>query len=406
MDIEAQPFDLRECVESALDLVTSRAVEKHLDTAYVFEGDVPAAIRGDVTRLRQIILNLLSNAVKFTDAGEVVLTVSSRPIAYGSSGTHLLRARHRHRPHERGHEPAVPVVLASRFVHHPQVRRHGARPRDQPAPRRVDGRAHVGRERGSGQRVDLPVHHRGPDRRHCRRHGNAISSACSRRCKASACWSSTTTPPTDASSSCKPPSGACPRARRHRRSRHCDGSRPARRSTLRSSTCTCPRWTALRWRERSARTHASLPLVLFSSLGRREAGDDDKLFNAYLTKPIRQSHLFDTLVGLLAHDAAPKAAATTAKPQLDPGHGDAASAAHPAGRGQRGEPEARAAPAAADGLSRRPGIERHRGGGIGAAADLRRGADGCADARDGRTRSLAPDQCALATRRSDRASWR
>jgi signal transduction histidine kinase len=37
MDIEAQPFDLRECVESALDLVTTRAVEKHLDTAYVFE---------------------------------------------------------------------------------------------------------------------------------------------------------------------------------------------------------------------------------------------------------------------------------------------------------------------------------------------------------------------------------
>src|SRR5262247_4609374 len=69
MDIEAQAFELRDCVESALDLVTSRAVEKHLDTAYVYEGDVPQAIRGDVTRVRQIILNLLSNAVKFTDAG-------------------------------------------------------------------------------------------------------------------------------------------------------------------------------------------------------------------------------------------------------------------------------------------------------------------------------------------------
>ena len=76
MDIEAQPFDLRECVESALDLVTARAVEKHLDTAYLFEGDVPAAIVGDVTRLRQILLNLLSNAVKFTERGEVVLTVT------------------------------------------------------------------------------------------------------------------------------------------------------------------------------------------------------------------------------------------------------------------------------------------------------------------------------------------
>jgi signal transduction histidine kinase len=78
MDIEAQSFDLRECVESALDLVASRAVEKHLDTAYLFEGDVPPAIVGDVTRLRQIILNLLGNAVKFTEKGEVVLTVTSK----------------------------------------------------------------------------------------------------------------------------------------------------------------------------------------------------------------------------------------------------------------------------------------------------------------------------------------
>jgi signal transduction histidine kinase/CheY-like chemotaxis protein/signal transduction protein with GAF and PtsI domain len=75
MDIEAQPFDLRECVESAMDLIAGRAAEKHLDIAYVFEGDVPAAISGDVTRLRQILLNLLSNAVKFTERGEVVLTV-------------------------------------------------------------------------------------------------------------------------------------------------------------------------------------------------------------------------------------------------------------------------------------------------------------------------------------------
>jgi len=69
MDIEAQPFDLRECVESALDLVSTRAAEKHLDLAYVFDGDVPAAVIGDVTRLRQTLLNLLANAVKFTEAG-------------------------------------------------------------------------------------------------------------------------------------------------------------------------------------------------------------------------------------------------------------------------------------------------------------------------------------------------
>jgi len=75
MDIERQPFDLRECVESALDLVAARAGEKKLDLAYLFEGEVPAVVEGDVARLRQILLNLLANAVKFTDAGEVVLTV-------------------------------------------------------------------------------------------------------------------------------------------------------------------------------------------------------------------------------------------------------------------------------------------------------------------------------------------
>ena len=80
MDIERQPFDLRDCVESALDLVASRAAEKHLDLAYVYDegaGPVPEGVLGDVTRLRQILLNLLSNAVKFTDKGEVVLSVAA-----------------------------------------------------------------------------------------------------------------------------------------------------------------------------------------------------------------------------------------------------------------------------------------------------------------------------------------
>jgi PAS domain S-box-containing protein len=76
MDFEAQPFILRDCLESALELSAPRALEKGLETAYLFEGEVPFAFVGDATRLRQIILNLLSNAVKFTEKGEVVLTVS------------------------------------------------------------------------------------------------------------------------------------------------------------------------------------------------------------------------------------------------------------------------------------------------------------------------------------------
>jgi signal transduction histidine kinase/CheY-like chemotaxis protein len=75
MDLEEQPFDLREAVESALDLVKFKASEKGLDLAYVIEEGLPPAFTGDVTRLRQILINLLNNAVKFTERGEVVVTV-------------------------------------------------------------------------------------------------------------------------------------------------------------------------------------------------------------------------------------------------------------------------------------------------------------------------------------------
>jgi PAS domain S-box-containing protein len=76
MELESQPFDLRECVESAMDLVAPSAMEKGLNLGCVVERDVPAAIVGDVTRLRQVLVNLLSNAVKFTEKGEVVVTVT------------------------------------------------------------------------------------------------------------------------------------------------------------------------------------------------------------------------------------------------------------------------------------------------------------------------------------------
>ena len=65
--------------------------------------------------------------------------------------------------------------------------------------------------------------------------------------------------------------------------------------------------------------HPALPLVLFSSLGRREVDDTENLFNAYLTKPLHQSQLFDTLPSLLAHDEAPKPRAAKAKPTMDSG---------------------------------------------------------------------------------------
>src|SRR5919106_1735457 len=77
LELERAPFDLRECLESALELVAAAVAKKGLDIAYDMDPDVPAAVVGDVTRLRQIIINLLTNAVKFTEEGEVVLTASA-----------------------------------------------------------------------------------------------------------------------------------------------------------------------------------------------------------------------------------------------------------------------------------------------------------------------------------------
>jgi len=81
LELEKNPFSLRECVEAALDIVASKAAEKGLELAYFFDQAVPEHLCGDVTRLRQILVNLLSNAVKFTEQGEVVVFVSAHPLA-------------------------------------------------------------------------------------------------------------------------------------------------------------------------------------------------------------------------------------------------------------------------------------------------------------------------------------
>ena len=80
-----------------------------------------------------------------------------------------------------------------------------------------------------------------------------------------------------------------------------------------------PEMDGLELARRIRASRAALPLVLFSSLGRREAGDTESLFAAYLAKPMRQSHLFDTLVNLLAHESVAKPLAGPAPAQFDAG---------------------------------------------------------------------------------------
>jgi signal transduction histidine kinase/CheY-like chemotaxis protein len=76
--LDVQDFNLRDCVEEALDSVALIAAEKKLDLAYITDRNTPGSINGDRNRLRQILVNLLNNAVKFTEKGEVLVSASSK----------------------------------------------------------------------------------------------------------------------------------------------------------------------------------------------------------------------------------------------------------------------------------------------------------------------------------------
>jgi signal transduction histidine kinase/DNA-binding response OmpR family regulator len=80
LDLEEQPFDLRKCIEEAIDLVAPKATQKKLELAYLYNPQTPNWIVGDVTRLRQILVNLLGNAVKFTHEGEVTVEVTAQEL--------------------------------------------------------------------------------------------------------------------------------------------------------------------------------------------------------------------------------------------------------------------------------------------------------------------------------------
>ncbi|MFP4414055.1 PAS domain S-box protein [Coleofasciculus sp.] len=94
LDLEEHSFDVHVCIEEALDLVASQTAAKGLELAYLIEPfgfaqgqpQTPTNVVGDITRLRQILVNLLSNAVKFTQQGEVVVSVMSRAVSGGVSG--------------------------------------------------------------------------------------------------------------------------------------------------------------------------------------------------------------------------------------------------------------------------------------------------------------------------------
>ena len=320
LELESQPFDLRECVESALDLVATRAAEKGLELAYLVGDGAPAAIVSDVTRLRQILLNLLSNAVKFTEQGEVVLSVSARRLD-GTAPLHELAFA------VRDTGVGIPPDRLDRlFQSFSQVdasttRRFGGTGLGLAISERLTelmgGRIGVTSEVGTGSEFRFTI--------------RALAAGVPVLTR-------------------RDLSGVQPSLRGKRVLAVDDNSTNRRILTTHLDAWGMPaRATgssveALGWIRageqfdigildmhmpdmdgvtlaRAIREHLSgdaLPLVLFTSLGRREARADTEGFAAYLHKPIKPSQLFDALVSVLAERPIHVAPRGAARSELDP----------------------------------------------------------------------------------------
>lgn len=77
--IEAIEFDLAELVEGVIELLSPRAYAKGLEIGAFIAPDCRGIVRGDPTRMRQVLINLIGNAVKFTNSGWVAVDIARRP---------------------------------------------------------------------------------------------------------------------------------------------------------------------------------------------------------------------------------------------------------------------------------------------------------------------------------------
>ncbi|MGA2505457.1 MAG: GAF domain-containing protein [Anaerolineales bacterium] len=324
MELENQPFDLREVVESALDLIAPKAVEKGLDIAYIIDDGVPPAILGDVTRLRQVLINLLGNAVKFTEKGEVVVNVSSVKEKLGTG---------------------KPGAIALKF----SVRDTGIGiPPDR-----------MGRLFQSFSQADSST---------SRKYGGTgLGLAISKRLTGMMggdLWAESSGVPGEGSAFQftiqTEPVEMPERSRRDLRGvqPYLDGKRvlivddnatnrriltlQLQKWGMQTRDCETPK-EAMAWIKRGdpfdlaildmhmpgmdglalagkiqkLRDAKALPLVLFTSLGRRESIGDSQLFAAYLSKPIKPSQLFDTVAGIFSTQPMTEKRTAPAKVQMD-----------------------------------------------------------------------------------------
>jgi len=77
VELESINFDLRECVEDAMQIFAESAHQKGIELSCQVPEDVPRALRGDPGRRRQILANLVGHVIKFTERGDVFVGVTA-----------------------------------------------------------------------------------------------------------------------------------------------------------------------------------------------------------------------------------------------------------------------------------------------------------------------------------------